>query len=56
MRIHTVEYWENRILAEKKNPNKNSRNNDPQNDEDLSNYLIAEFYMSINSNETKLVA
>ena len=56
MRVHTVQYWEKQILAEKKNPNKNNRNNDPQNDEELMNYQLAEFYITVNSNKTKLVA
>ena len=46
MRVRTVKYFEHKLLAEKKMNNNNIRSKDPVNPEELSNYKLAEFYIS----------
>ena len=54
MRIKTVNYWINQIFAEKQNSNKNTK--EPQTEEGLMNYQIAEFYISneVSNNQSKV--
>ena len=58
MRVHTVQYWEKQILAEKKNADKNNiRGKDPENPEELMNCQLAMYYLSQEKNsQVKLVA
>ena len=51
MRNKSVNYWMNQISAEKDNSN----TKEPQHDEDLMNYEIAEYYFNIETeNQTKV--
>jgi hypothetical protein len=53
MRIRTINFWINHLTAEKENASNNTK--EPQHDEDLMNYEIAEYYVSQHrSNKTKV--
>ena len=51
MRARSVNYWMSQILAEKENTSENTK--EPQHDKEL-NYQVAKYYVSNNSNQTKV--
>ena len=54
MRVRTVNFWMNILSAEKENARKNTK--EPQHDEDLMNYGIAEYYFNIETENQSKVA